>query len=221
MVTHAHSERMGIIDIFRRGRLAKWLKRIFGKSHARIGIYGPPNSGKTTLANRLTKDWTGDELGTVSNIPHETRRVNKKENLVINNGKGSLEIDIVDTPGIATKVDYREFVEFGLGEDEARVRAKEATEGVIEAIRWLDDIDGVLLVLDACEDPYTQVNITILGNLEARSIPVLVVANKIDLPQSSPNAIINAFPQHRVVQISALDGKNMDTLYEGMFACFG
>jgi hypothetical protein len=141
--------------------------------------------------------------------------------VVINNGRGKLEIDIVDTPGIATKVDYREFQAFGLDEEEARGRAKEATEGVIEAIRWLDDIDGVLLVLDSCEDPYTQVNITILGNLEARKIPVLVVANKIDLPQSSPNAIQNAFPQHKVISISALDGKNMDEFYKGMFECFG
>jgi len=212
---------MGIRDRLRRGMLSRWLRKIFGKNHARIGIYGPPNSGKTTLANRLTKDWVGEELGKVSSIPHETRRVNKRENVVINNGRGKLEIDIVDTPGIATKVDYREFQTFGLNEEEARERAKEATEGVIEAIRWLDDIDGVLLVLDSCEDPYTQVNITILGNLEARKIPVLVVANKIDLPQSSPNAIQNAFPQHRVISISALDGKNMDEFYKGMFECFG
>jgi hypothetical protein len=141
-------ERMGIRERFSRARLAKWLKKIFGKNHARIGIYGPPNSGKTTLAGRLTKEWTGEDFGKVSNIPHETRRVNKKENVVINNGKGRLEIDILDTPGIATKVDYREFISYGLNEEEARTRAKEATEGVIEAIRWLDDIDGVLLVLD-------------------------------------------------------------------------
>jgi len=172
---------MGIRERFKKGRFARWLKKIFGKSHAKIGIYGPPNSGKTTLANRVTKDWIGEELGAISNIPHETRRVNKRENVIINNGKGKLEIDIVDTPGIATKVDYREFQGFGLSEDEARARAKEATEGVIEAIRWLDDIDGVLLVLDSCEDPYTQVNITILGNLEARNIPVLIVATKIAL----------------------------------------
>jgi small GTP-binding protein len=213
-------ERMGIRERFSRARFSKWLKKIFGKNHARIGIYGPPNSGKTTLAGRLTKEWTGEDFGKVSNIPHETRRVNKKENVVINNGKGRLELDILDTPGIATKVDYREFISYGLNEEEARTRAKEANEGVIEAIRWLDDIDGVLLVLDSCEDPYTQVNITILGNLEARKIPVLVVANKIDLPQSSPNAIASAFPQHKVVQISALDGKNMEELYRGMFECF-
>ncbi|MDY6985359.1 MAG: Era-like GTP-binding protein [Candidatus Thermoplasmatota archaeon] len=212
---------MGIRERFKKGRFARWLKKMFGRSHAKIGIYGPPNSGKTTLANKITKDWTGEELWAISNIPHETRRVNKRENVTINNGKGKLEIDIVDTPGIATRVDYREFQSFGLSEDEARARAKEATEGVIEAIRWLDDIDGVLLVLDSCEDPYTQVNITIMGNLEARNIPVLIVANKIDLPQSSPNAIQNAFPQHRVVSISALDGKNIEELYRGMFECFG
>ena len=39
----------------------------------------------------------------------------------------------------------------------------------------------VVIVLDATENPYSQVNITIIGNLVARKIPVLIVANKIDL----------------------------------------
>ena len=69
---------------------------------------------------------------------------------------------------------------WGLSKDEARRRAKEATEGVIESIKWLEDIDGVLLVMDSTQDPFTQVNVTILGNLEARNLPVLIAANKID-----------------------------------------
>ena len=211
---------MGLRDRFRRRGLLRFLKKIFKKGRAKIGIYGPPNSGKTTLANRLSKEWVGEDLGDISNIPHETRRVNRRDNLVIQNGKGRFEIDIVDTPGIATKVDYREFLTYGLEKEGAMERAKEATEGVIEAIRWLDNIDGVLLVLDACEDPYTQVNITILGNLEARKIPVVVIANKADLPQSSPYAIANAFPQHRVVSLSALKGDNIEDLYKSMFESF-
>ncbi|MCD6236708.1 MAG: GTP-binding protein [Thermoplasmata archaeon] len=202
--------------------LARFLQRVFGKKHARIGIYGPPNAGKTTLANRIAMDLTGEIIGTVSDIPHETRRAKLKSNLKIENGNSSLMIDIVDTPGIATKVDYKEFVkEYGLDREEAKRRAKEATEGVIEAIRWLDDIDGVVLVMDSTQDPFTQVNVTILGNLEARNLPVLIAANKIDIEESSPATLKSAFPQHPVVPISALTGHNMDTLYSKMVEHFG
>ena len=54
-----------------------WLKNFFKKKRARIGIYGPPNAGKTTLANRIIRDWTGDAMGSVSPIPHETRRARR------------------------------------------------------------------------------------------------------------------------------------------------
>ncbi|RLF37639.1 MAG: GTP-binding protein [Thermoplasmata archaeon] len=202
--------------------LARIIQLLFGKKHARIGIYGAPNVGKTTLANRIAMDLAGEVVGTVSDVPHETRRAKTKKNLRIENGTSSLTIDIVDTPGIATKVDYREFVRnYGMDEEEARRRAKEATEGVIEAIRWLDNVDGVLLVMDSTEDPFTQVNVTILGNLEARNLPVIIAANKIDMETSSPATIKSAFPQHPVVPISALTGHNMQALYSKMIEHFG
>ena len=45
-------------------------------------------------------------------------------------------------------------------------------------------MDAVLVVLDATQDPYSQVNVTIIGNLQARNIPVLIVANKVDLKKA-------------------------------------
>ncbi len=195
----------------------KTLSGIFGRKQVRIGFYGPPNAGKTTLANRIARDFTGETVGSASAVPHETRRVRKKENVEVTSGKSKLRMDIVDTPGVATQIDFHEFVEdHGMDEAEARRRSKEATEGVIEAIRWLDDVDGVLLVMDSAEDPFNQVNITILGNLEARKLPVVIVANKIDLPEASPATLKTAFPQHPVVPVSAGEGTNMDTLYEVM-----
>ena len=122
---------------------------------------------------------------------------------------------------MATKIDFREFMAFGLEEEEAKRRAKEATEGVIEAIKWLEDLDGILLVMDSTEDPYTQVNVTVVGNMEARKLPLLIVANKMDLPKASPSRIKSAFPQHPLVPISALEGSNIDELYAAIARHFG
>lgn len=209
---------MPLLEFLRNTTFAKWFGR---HKHVKIGIYGPPNAGKTTLANRIARDWTGEIMGSSSAIPHETRRARRKANIVIQNGGGSLTLDVIDTPGIATKIDFHEFVEkYGLTEEEGRRRAKEATEGVIEAIRWLEDVTGVILVMDCTEDPFTQVNITILGNLEARKLPVLIAANKIDLDNASAARLKAAFPQHPVVPVSALTGYNIDDLYQTMVKHF-
>jgi GTP-binding protein Era len=229
----------------RKGVLARLMRILFfRKTTAKIGIYGPPNAGKTTLANRIIHTFVdeNEDIGTATDIPHETRRAVRKGGILIDlkakalqnpyikaatnsspdsdpkprETKSKLKLDIVDTPGLATKIDFRDFLAFGLDEKEAKKRAKEATEGVIEAIKWLEDIDGVVLLMDACEDPYTQTNIVIIGNLEARGIPVLIAANKIDLAEASPQRIVDAFPQHTVIAVSALKGENMDELYEEM-----
>ncbi|MEN4017102.1 MAG: Era-like GTP-binding protein [Methanobacterium sp.] len=203
-------------NIFRR-----FLNRLLGKDKKlKIGLYGHPNSGKTTLANTMTSDWLGKPLGLVSEIPHETRRVYRQEKVSIKHNGVELDFDIIDTPGIATKIDYKNFLQYGLSEAEAKERAKEATKGIIEAIKWLDDVTGVLLVVDATKDPLTQANITIIGNLEARKIPFVIVANKIDIPESSPERIASVFPQHTVVPISALHGENTGDLYDAMVKRF-
>ena len=206
-----------------RKKISRFLKAFFRKRTSRIGIYGPPNAGKTTLANRIVRDWVGDAVGPVSEIPHETRRVRRKENITITGQNGSsITFDIVDTPGVTTKIDYNEFMEYGLEKEEAIKRAREATEGVAEAMHWLrEDIDGVIYVLDATQDPFQQVNIMLVGIIESRNLPVIIVANKTDLPDASPARIKSAFPQHPVVPISSLEGTNMEELYEKMADYFG
>lgn len=199
-----------------------FVKRIFFnifsmKQNVSIGLYGPPNGGKTTLANKICKDWTGEELGKASKIPHETREVQIKEQVEIKHKGKSLTFKLVDTPGIATKIDYEDFMHFGLNKKQARQRAKEATKGVIEAIKWLDDMDVVIIVLDATQNPYSQVNITIIGNLVARKIPVLIVANKTDLHKANIKRIAAAFPEYEIVGISARLGTNMEEFYESIF----
>ncbi|MDD1717021.1 MAG: 50S ribosome-binding GTPase [Methanoregulaceae archaeon] len=205
-----------------RNRFSRFLMIFFKKRRSRIGIYGPPNAGKTTLANIIARDWTGDAVGQVSEIPHETRRALRKKDISITGANGNvITIDIVDTPGVTTKIDYKEFLEYGLEKEQAIVRAREATEGVAEAMHWLrEDIDGVIYMLDATQDPFLQVNIMMIGIIESRHLPVIIVANKIDLPDASPQRIRSAFPQHPVVPISCIDGENVEDLYEKMVSCF-
>ncbi len=193
-------------------------QRIFKKRESiKIGFYGPPNAGKTSIANKICKDWTGEELGIVSKVPHETRHVQFKEKVEIDYKGKSLTFKIVDTPGIATKIDYEDFLGFGLKKKEAKKRAKEATQGVIESIQWLEDMDAVVVVLDASENPYSQVNITIIGNLIARKIPVLIAANKIDLKKADIEGVESAFPDYEVVGISAKEELKFDDFYEALF----
>jgi small GTP-binding protein len=188
----------------------------------RIGIYGPPNAGKTTLANRIARDWTGDAVGPESHIPHETRRARRKEDVEIKRNGKTVNIDIVDTPGVTTKVDYSEFLDHDMEKDEAVRRSREATEGVAEAMHWLrEDVDGVIYVLDSSEDPFTQVNTMLIGIIESRELPVLILANKTDLEDSNIKRVSNAFPQHETIPLSALEGDNMDEVYEKIAKYFG
>ena len=202
--------------------LTNFTKRIFGilfrkKKEISLGFYGPPNAGKTSLANRICKDWTGEEIGKVSKMAHETRTVQFKEEVEIKYKEKSLKFKLVDTPGIATKVDYEDFMKSNMKKKQAQKRAKEATQGIVEAIKWLDDMDAVVVVVDATENPYSQVNITIVGNLVAKKIPVLVVANKIDLKKADVKKVEAAFPEYDVVGISAKSGKNINEFYESVF----
>lgn len=187
------------------------------KKHIKLGIYGPPNSGKTSLANRICQDWLGETMGKVSSIPHETREIQQKEKIVVESNGKKLSFNLIDTPGIATKIDYEDFIKKGLKKKDAQSRAKEATKGVIEAIKWLDNMDAVLVVLDSTKNPYDQVNITIIGNLAARDTPVLILGNKTDLKRSNIKKIEAAFPQYKVLGISAEYGDHIEDFYKALF----
>ena len=187
------------------------------KKDIKLGFYGPPNAGKTSLANRICKDFTGEEIGSVSKIPHETRNVQFKEKVEINYKGKTMMFKMIDTPGIATKIDYEDFLKYKVKKADAKKRAKEATQGIVDSIRWLEDMDMVVVVLDATENPYNQVNITIIGNLIARKIPVLIVANKIDKKKADIKKIEAAFPEYEVVGISARYGENLEEFYESIF----
>ena len=187
------------------------------KKQIRLGIYGHPNAGKSSLANRIAKDWLGEEFTKVSAIPHETREVVVKEKITVKSKGKELTFNLVDTPGIATKIDYEDFLKYKMKPQEAKERAKEATKGVIESIKWLDNMDAVLVVIDSTQNPYSQVNITIIGNLAARDIPVLIVANKTDLKKADVKKVESAFPQYPTIGVSVLKGHNVEEFYNELF----
>lgn len=181
-----------------------------------LGIYGAPNAGKTTLANRISMDCKVEPKGTISEIPHETREVVKIENLKLNVDGRTLQLTILDTPGLATKISYKEFLKYGLSELEAVQRTKEAIKGIRKAIESMDEIDAAITVIDSTKMPYEQVSIIIVGTLEAKRKPVIIVANKIDLPEAKPELVKKFFPNHQVIPISALTGQNIEKLYKAL-----
>lgn len=178
-----------------------------------LGFYGETNAGKTTLANKIGRDWANQEVGEVSEIPHETREIQKLEKVRFSSNGTDLDMTLIDMPGIATSIDPKAFMKHGLTAKEALQRAKEATRGIVEAIKFLSNVDVALVVIDATKQPFDQVNFTIIGNLEHQKKPFIIVPNKIDLPESEISIIKEAFSDYPIVPVSALRGDGVEDLY--------
>ena len=211
-----------MVNFFSRGFLG-FLNIFKRRKKISLGLYGPPNAGKSTLANRIIKDVLGEDtedMFVASPIAHETRSVQKVEKLELKKNGKTLNFNLLDTPGIATKIDFEDFVKKGIKKADAKRRAKEATQGVIDSIRWLDNVDAVLVVLDSTLNPYNQVNITLIGNLVAKNKKLIIVANKCDIKSSNVEKIRLVFPDYPIVSISAKSGEGLDKLYEAIFKEF-
>ena len=189
---------------------------------ATIGLYGSPNAGKTTLANRIASDWADVTVGDAGAVPHETQHAQRADGIEIEHDEGSVTIDVVDTPGVATEVDHADFLEHGLSEADAQERARGATRGIGESMRVLrEEVGGVVYVLDATADPRAQVNDMLLGIAENQGLPLLVVANKIDHADADTEAVLDAFADREIVPVSGLTGENTDAFYAALADRFG
>lgn len=199
-----------------RDRIRTGVKRFrsfFGRGNLKIGIYGPPNAGKTSLANRIARDWTGDAVGIVSGIPHETQEVLTAEDIEIEAEEGTIALDLMDTPGFSSSAYVEEMEEHGLSDAAIKEREKQVNEGVRHAIQLMDDIDIAIIVLDATRDNDEPDNLTLLGALERAGIPHLIVANKIDRADADPDQVRETYRGTDVVPISAKEGDGMDRFY--------
>ena len=105
----------------------------------------------------------------------------------------------------------------GMRKAKARRWAREATKGVIESIKQLEDMDAAIILIDSSKDPYSQVNLTLVANLAVRNIPFMIAANKIDLRRANARKVQSAFPEYDFIELSAREGTNMDEFYETLY----
>src|SRR5690242_1246094 len=124
----------------------------------RIVLIGNPNTGKTTLFNRLC----GTRAKT-SNFPGTTTSARTGRAIV---GDDTV-VEIFDLPGL---------YQLSLDVPEARI-AREVLGGRTSTAR---DTDAILVVVDACN--LTR-NLMLTGELLAYGLPVVVALNMVDLAQ--------------------------------------
>ena len=154
-----------------------------------VTIVGRPNVGKSTLLNYIM----GEKLSIVSNKPQTTR--NNIQTILT---EDDFQMIFVDTPGIhKPKHKLREHMVNA---------AKESTK----------DVDLVLFLTNPC-DEIGKGDKFILESLKDKKCPVFLVLNKVD--ESTQDRVAKTlqmfsdeFPFAEIIPISAIKGKNVDTL---------
>jgi len=77
------------------------------------------------------------------------RKKAQRKSVTIERNDATVNLDVVDTPGVTTEVNYEDFME-DMDKEDAVDRRRGATEGVAEAMHWLrEDVDGVIYVIDS------------------------------------------------------------------------
>lgn len=152
----------------------------------RVVIYGKPNVGKSSLLNAILKK----ERAIVTPIAGTTRDT-IEEPIVVN----GLAVRLIDTAGI---FQHRDEIE-----KEAQGRTRKA----------LEDCDLVLFVVDGSL-PLTQEDRALASRVSSKK--VVTVINKCDQPQKAGREELQDFFHGSVLEVSALTGKNIDTLEDLM-----
>ena len=148
-------------------------------------LAGPPNSGKSTLLNRLA----GREKAIVTNIRGTTRDWVSAECKI-----GELAVEMIDTAG----------------HDETFVNDTDqaAQQG---AINIINQADLILLVLDNSES-IEQISGSLIKIIEGKKF--LTIINKSDLPPLLDITKLPGNLGSNIVKISALSGTGIDELAE-------
>jgi len=152
-----------------------------------IAIIGRPNVGKSTLLNQIL----GEKVAIVSPKPQTTR--NRVSGI---RTTAASQIIFIDTPGIHQ------------GHSLMNRRLMDT------ALHTLDDVDGVLWLLDA-HDKIKQEEERIAETLRGVETPVLILLNKMDLVSKGKllplmERCAQLLPDKEIVPVSALKGEGLD-----------
>lgn len=160
-----------------------------------VAIVGRPNSGKSTLLNRLV----GEKVAIVSAVPQTTRNQIRG---IVNGPEG--QIVFIDTPGIHRPLH----------------RLNQRMMKMVYAA--LEGLDLVLLIVDASL-PFGEGDRFVLNLLREKGLPSFLLLNKIDRIQKTDLLPLIARYAHElswieVIPLSALTGENVDLLLKRIFA---
>ncbi|SFE00803.1 GTPase Era [Spirosoma endophyticum] len=162
-----------------------------------VSIVGKPNVGKSTLMNQLV----GERLSIITAKAQTTRH---RIMGILNGTHNGQEFQLVysDTPGIIKPL-YK------------------LHESMMSFVRGsIEDADVVLFVTDIFEEHDEN---DVIERLQKSEVPVLLLINKIDqATQQQVNEKIvywqERFHAQEIIPISALNGFNMDYVFEGIIS---
>ncbi|MCL2066695.1 MAG: ribosome biogenesis GTPase Der [Treponema sp.] len=176
------------------------------KRPIRIALLGKPNTGKSTLSNRLTSS----DASIVSEIPGTTRDVVEGSFR-----RKSRDFVILDTAGIRRKTRVSENIEY---------------YSVNRAIKTINDADIVILMIDAQEGLSDQ-DKKIAGLAHDRGRGIIMALNKWDMVPQAKNTfktmsdrihfLFGQMEYAPIVPVSAKDGTGVDKLLDTVIKMYG
>jgi len=207
MISAEHGDNIGELqqEIIKRLDFSK-VEEVQEEKVIRIALLGKPNTGKSTLSNRLT----GANASIVSEIPGTTR-----DTVEGRFSWKSRNFIIMDTAGIRRKAKVNENIEY---------------YSVNRAIKTISDADIVVLMIDAAEGLSDQdKKIAALAHDKGRGI--IMALNKWDTMPQQKNTFKDAegkihfqFGQMEyapVIPVSAKDGSGVDKLLNTVIKMYG
>lgn len=159
-----------------------------------VSIIGRPNSGKSTLLNRLV----GDKISIVTDKPQTTRNVIRG---IVTRPEG--QVVFLDTPGIHKPI-------------------HKMNERMMKFVREsMGEVDLIMLIVDTTE-PFGRGDEFTLELIKPVPAPKILLLNKIDqLQKKNLLPVIDRYSKlaefKEVIPISALTGENTELLMETVF----